>query len=111
MRLVNLVAADGAARDLLGMRGCDIRENVIVDGNCRSVIAASKTGDVSNLHLASPRGGKATFEIGTQLASAVQVAAHVRADANLGFGWPYQMKMGIETRDTVDLVERRLGAL
>src|SRR5258706_16402745 len=39
------------------------------------------------------------------------MAAHVRADANVGFGRRREMKMGIETCNAVDLVERRLGAL
>ncbi len=44
MRLVNVVAANGAAADLLG-------KNVIVDGNSRSVVAPAKAGDVANLHI------------------------------------------------------------
>src|SRR5260370_3926316 len=41
MRLVNLLAAHGAARDLFGMLSGDIRGNVIGEGNCKSAIAAS----------------------------------------------------------------------
>jgi len=111
MRLVNIVAADGAAGDLLGMRGGDIGENVIVDGNGRGMVATAETGDVTNLNVFSARIREAALEIGAQFARAVEVAAHIGADANVGFGWRREMKMGIETRDAVDLVERRLGAM
>ena len=76
----------------------------------RSLIAASEAGDIANLHVVTPRVGKAPLEIGAQFASAVEMAAHIGADANLGLGGRHEMKMGIETRDAVDLVERRLGA-
>src|SRR5207249_593243 len=80
------VALDGAAGDQFGVSGGDIREDVIVDGNCRSMIAAAETGDVANLYIFWPRIGEAALEIGAQLASAVEMAAHVSADANLRFG-------------------------
>src|SRR6266849_4621358 len=51
MRLANVVAADGAAGDLLGMRGGHVREDAIVDGNRGSVVAASETGNVANLNV------------------------------------------------------------
>src|SRR5437016_348912 len=111
VRLVNLFAADSTAGDPFGMRGGDIREDVIVDGNCGSMIAAAETGDVSNLYIFWPPIDEAALEIGAQLRSAVEMAAHVGTDANLRFGRRYEMKMGIETRDAVDLIERRLGAM
>jgi len=111
MRLVDVVAAHGPAGNLFGVSGGDICEDVIVDGNCGSVIAAAETGDIANLHIFGPRIDEAALEIGAQLASAVEMAAHVSANANLHFGRRYEMKMGIETRDAVDLVERRLGAM
>ncbi len=110
-RLVNIVAADGGAGGLLGVRSGHIRENVIVDGNRGSVIAAAEAGDIANLHILRTRIGEAALEIGAQLASAIEMAAHVGTDANLRFGRRDEMKMGIETRDAVNLVERRLGAL
>src|SRR5882762_7282700 len=76
-------AFDGVAGDLFGVSGGDIGEDVIVDGNCRSMIAAAETGDVANLYIFWPRIGEAALEIGAQLASAVEMAAHVSADANL----------------------------
>ena len=111
MRLVNGVALDGVAGDLFGVSGGDIGEDVIVDGDCRSMIAAAETGDVANQYIFWPRIGEAALEIGAQLASAEEMAAHVSADANLRFGRREEMKMRIETRDAVDLVEGRLGAL
>src|SRR6266851_359481 len=51
------------------------------------------------------------LEAGAQLASAVEMAAHVGTDANFGFRRWHEIKMGIETCDAVNLVERRLGAL
>ncbi len=62
MRLVNVFAADGAAGDVLGMRGGDIRENVIVDGNRGSVVAAAEAGDIANLHILRARIGEAALE-------------------------------------------------
>src|SRR6266513_676474 len=46
-----------------------------------------------------------------QLASAVEMATHVRADANFGFGRRREVKMRVETRDAVKLVERSVRAL
>ena len=111
MRLVNVVAANGATGDQLGMRGGDNREDVIVDGNCGSVIAAAETGDVANLHIFGVRIGEAALEIRAQRASTVEVATHVGADANLRFGRRHQMKMRIETCDAMNLAEWRLVAL
>src|SRR5256884_4588051 len=111
MRLVNGVALDGAAGDQFGVSGGDIGEDVIVDGNCRSMIAAAETGDVANLYIFWPRIGKAAQEISAQLASAVEMAAHISADANLRFGRREGMKMRIETRGAAELVEGRLRAL
>ena len=51
------------------------------------------------------------LEIGAEIAGAVEVAAHVGADADVGFGGRSQMKMGIEAGDAVDLIEGRAGAL
>ena len=39
------------------------------------------------------------------------MAAHVVADAHFGFGGRHEMKMGIEARDAVQLVERSLRAI
>ena len=39
------------------------------------------------------------------------MAAHVVANPDFGFGRRREMKMGIETRDAMQLVKRRLGAL
>src|SRR5207237_5853028 len=86
MRLANGVALDGVAGDLFGVSGGDIGEDVIVDGNCRSMIAAAETGDVANLYIFWPRIGKAAQEISAQLASAVEMAAHSSAEPNLRFG-------------------------
>jgi len=74
----------------------DIREDVIVDGNRRSVVAAAEAGNVANLHVFRPRIREAALEIGAQLASAVEMAAHVGTDANLRFGRRHEMKMRIE---------------
>src|SRR6266851_3434957 len=71
MRLVNIVAADGAAGDLLSMRGGDIGENVIVDGNGRGMVATAETGDITNLNVFSARIGEAALEVRAQFASAV----------------------------------------
>src|SRR6267378_3041835 len=71
MWLVDVVAANGAAGDLLGMRGGDVRENVIVDGDCRSMIAAAEAGNAANLHIFRPRIREAALEIGAQLASEI----------------------------------------
>jgi len=111
MRLVHIIAAYRAAGELLGMRCRDIRENVIVDGNRGRMIAAAQAGDVPNLHIFRSRIGEATLQIGAQFASAIEAAAHVRANANFGFGRRHEMKMGIKTRNAVDLIKRRLSAL
>src|SRR5216683_2644306 len=104
MRLANVVAADGAAGDLLGTRGVDVRQNVIVDGNRGSVVAASETGNVANLNVVGTRINEPALEAGAQLASAVEMAAHVGTDANFGFRRRREIKMGIETCDAVNLV-------
>src|SRR5216683_514801 len=106
MRLVHIIAAYRAAGELLGMRCRDIRENVIVDGNRGRMIAAAQAGDVPNLHIFRSRIGEATLQIGAQFASAIEAAAHVRANANFGFGRRHEMKMGIKTRNAVDLIKR-----
>ena len=111
MRLVNVVAANGATGDQLGMRGGDNREDVIVDGNCGSMIAAAEAGNIAYLHLFGARIGEAAFEIGAQLASAVEMTAHVGTDANLRFRRRREVKMRIKTCDAMNLVERRLVAL
>ena len=51
------------------------------------------------------------LEIGAEVAGAVEVAAHVGADADVGFRGRGQMKMRIEAGDAVNLIERRAGAL
>ena len=111
MRFMNVFATDRAARDLLRVCSGNVRENVIVDGRGGSMIAAAKTRHVANLHVFRPRIGEAALEIGAQLAGAVKMTAHVRADANFRFGRRDEMKMRIETCDAVNLVERRLSAL
>jgi hypothetical protein len=111
MRLVNIVAIHCATGNLLGACGSDIGENVIVDGNGGSMIAAAKTGDVANLNVIGAGAGEAALEIGAQLASAIEMTAHVRANANLRFRRRHKMKMRIKTGDAMKLIERRLRAL
>src|SRR2546422_1326938 len=107
----NIVAADGAASDLFGTGGGDIREDLVVDGNCRGMIAAAEAGHVANLNFSSARTGEAPLEVGAQLACAVEMAAHVGTNANLGFGRRHKMKMRVKTRHAVNLVQRSLRAL
>src|SRR5882757_8954076 len=63
MRLVNVVAANGAAADLLGSRRGNFRKNMIVDGNSRSVVAPAKAGDVANLHVFRARIRESALKI------------------------------------------------
>lgn len=51
------------------------------------------------------------LEIETQLGSAVEVATHVRADADVDCWGRREMKVRIETRYAMNLIERRAGAL
>ena len=51
------------------------------------------------------------LEVEAQVGRAVEVAAHVRADANVGFGRRSQVKMRVEAGDAVDLIERGARAL
>src|SRR5882757_10262211 len=100
---MNVIAADGASRDLLGTSRRNVRENVIVDRNSRSAIAAAEAGDITNLQVFRTRIGKAAFQISAQFASAVEVAAQVRADTNLRLRRRHEMQVRIKTRDAVNL--------
>ena len=111
MRLVDFFAAKGAASHLLGARGTNLGKNLIVDRYCRRALAPAEAGNVTNLHVFGAGAGKATLQLHAQLASAVEMATHVRADANFGFGRRREVKMRVETRDAVKLVERSVRAL
>ena len=91
--------------------GGDTGKNVIVEGNCGRVIAATEAGDVANLNIFGARRGKGGLQCGAKFGGAIQMATHVRADAKIGPGWNGEVKMRIKTGDAVNLVERRLGAL
>ncbi len=105
------VAAKGAVYDLFGAGGGDVGENLIIDGSGWGVIAAAQAGDVANQDFLRAGGGEAMFQVGAQVAGAVEVAAHVGADADIGCGRRGQMKMGVEAGDAVNLIQGRAGAL
>src|SRR6266850_1278195 len=107
---MNFFATNSPTSDLFGARRSDVRENVIVDGDGGSMVAAAKTGNVANLHVLGARIGESAFQIGAQFASAVEMATHVRTDANFRLGRRYKMKMGIKTGDPMNLIERNLAA-
>ena len=53
---------------------------------------------------------KARFEALQQSCAAVQMTAHVAADANFGTGRRLQIEMGIEARDALQLEQRKVKA-
>src|SRR6266849_6306829 len=110
MGLMNFFPANCAASDLFGIHGGDVRENLIVDRSGGSMVAAAKTGNLPNLHVLEARIGEAALEIGAQFTGAVEMAPHVRTDANFGLGRRRKMKMRIKTGDAMDLIERDLAA-
>src|SRR6266850_2293640 len=110
MGLKNFFAANGAASNLFGKRGGDIRENMIVDRSGGSMVASAETGNVADLQVLRARTGEAALELGAQFAGAVETATHVRTDANFRLGRRRKMKMRIKTGDTMDLIERDLAA-
>jgi len=74
MGLKNFFAANGAASNLFGKRGGDIRENMIVDRSGGSMVAAAEAGNVPDLHVLRAGIGEAALEIGAQFAGAVEMA-------------------------------------
>src|SRR4029077_17082951 len=74
------------------------------------MIASAETRNIADFHFAFWRAGEAAFEVRAQLARAVQVATHVRADTNFRAGRRREMKMRIKTGDAVNLIKRSLRA-
>ena len=64
-----------------------------------------------NLYIFRRGSGEAPLQLSPQLASAVEMAAHVRANVNFRLGRGREMKMRIKTRDAVNLVQRSLRTL
>jgi len=82
MVFVQFLPANRGTRNVFRVFGGDTGINAIVDGNGRRVVATAEAGNIANFDFAFWRAGQAAFEIRSQFASAVQVATHVRADAN-----------------------------
>ena len=109
--LANFFAAKGPAPDLLGVRSGDIRENLIVDPDRGGAVAAAKAGNITNLHFFRPGTRKAALQFSPQPASSIEMAAHVRANANFRLSRKREMKMRVEAGDAVNLIEGGLCAL
>jgi len=109
MRFLQFFPTHGRAGESLYLRSTNIRIDHIVDRYGGSAIAAAQAGDFTNLHLCRARCRKSSFEVRSQFTRAVQVAAHVCANANIGARRRRQTKVGIETGHTMNLVKRRMG--
>lgn len=75
------------------------------------MIAASQARDVADQHVLCGGGGKAVFQIEAKLGGAVQMAAHVGADANVDFGRRSEMEVRVKTGDAVNLIKGSACAL
>src|SRR5262249_15531947 len=80
-------------------------------GDRERMIAAAEAGDVADQDVVCVGGCETMFEIETQLSSAVEVAAHVRANTDVDFGRRCEVKVGVETGDAVNLIQRHAGPL
>jgi len=74
------------------------------------MVAAAEAGNIADLYVLGRHIGEAAFEIGAQFAGAVEMATHVRTDANFGLGRRCEMEMRVKTGDAMDLIERDLAA-
>ena len=104
-------APNRTAAQLFGLFSRDFRENLVIDGDGRRLIATAQTADIFYLDVCRMGTGESPDQIGTQFAGTVQVTTHIRADVNFSLGWGGQMKMGVEAGDAVKLIERSLRAL
>ena len=75
------------------------------------MIAAAETRNVAYLHIFGARVGERGLQCGAQVRSAIQMATHVGADAQIGPGRNGELKMRIKTGHAMNLVQRCLGAL
>lgn len=109
--LAQLFAADDSASELFSGAGGDGGKDMVVERNCGGMIAAAEARDVAYLHVFGPRICKRRLQRGAQFQCAVEMAAHVGADAQVGPGRNGELEMRVETGYAVNLVQRRLGAL
>jgi len=82
---VRMIPADRAAGQVFDPVGIHVDMDLVVHGDGRGLIAAPETAYVFHLHLFGAQAGKTAKEFGAKLAGAVQMAAHVVAEANFGF--------------------------
>src|SRR5438876_11105434 len=92
---------------LVRICGRDAVENRVVHHHRRSGVASSQTRDVSNVDAFFTRvawcAGEARLETLEQSRAAVQMAAHVTADAHFSARGRLQIEMRVEARDTLPL--------
>ena len=77
---------------------------VLIDADNRSVIATANAGDVANLYEFCGVG-VLQFERPAKLESAVEMAAHVVADANVDPDRRFQSEVRVEAGDGVDIFD------
>jgi hypothetical protein len=111
MAIGDCLAPRSGSNDLLGVRRSHVCKNLIINGNRGSVIAATETRNVANQKVLRFRIGEAALEIGAKFAGAVEMAAHIRTNADVDSRRWGEMKMRIKTGDAVNLIERGLRAL
>src|SRR5256885_13589436 len=108
MTLLKFVPANRRSPKRFRVPRRHIRKNSVVDRTRRRVIAPPEARHIANLHVALRTSGESRLEIRSQFARPVQMAAHVRANANLRPRRWHKMKMRIKTRNAVKLIKRRL---
>jgi hypothetical protein len=108
---MQLFAAGSTTGELLDLVGGNVVENHVVDGDSGGAIAAAEATDIFQLHVLRTCIGETAQQFRAQFAGTIQAAAHVGADVNFRSRRRRKMKMGVETGDTVELVERSLRAL
>jgi hypothetical protein len=84
--------------------------DLVVYGDGQRLIASPEAAYVFHLDVFGTHAGKPAQEFGAKIARAVQVAAHVVAQANFRLGGRSQMEVRVKAGNTVKLVERSLRA-
>jgi hypothetical protein len=97
---------------LVGVCGGDMLEDFVVHHHGRRFVAPSETRDRPHVHglfdavgTISRGAGESRFQALEQPCPAVQVAAHVGADAHFRASGRLQIKMGVEAGHALKLVE------
>ena len=83
---VMMIAAHGLPGQVFDLIGIHMHVDFVVHCNGEGLIAASEAAHVFQLHIFRGQAGKTAQELRAKFTGAVQMAAHVVAEANFGFG-------------------------